>query len=143
MDEEDLRKYLFVEVEIVERIISRMGNNSFLIKGWAVTLVIASILFEGIFPYHIIALVPWFIFWLYDTNFLKAEREYRELYEWLINHRLNNEEYLLDVDRKNFKKRFKSKVPCYSQTMLSTKQLAFYGTLFAIIIGATYQSFIR
>lgn len=91
----------------------------------------------------IVALLPWLIFWLYDTNFLKAEREYRELYEWLINHRLNNEKYLLDVDRKNFKKRFKSKVPCYSQTMLSTKQLVFYGTLFAIIIGATYQSFIR
>ncbi|MEE9508954.1 MAG: hypothetical protein V3V81_00500, partial [Candidatus Bathyarchaeia archaeon] len=118
MDEKILREYLFAEVEIVERIISRMGNNSFLIKGWTVTLVVASILFEGIFPSAraIVALLPWLIFWLYDTNFLKAEREYRELYDWLINHRLNNEEYLLDVDRKNLKKRFKSKVPCYSQT---------------------------
>ena len=78
MDEKILREYLFAEVEIVERIISRMGNNSFLIKGWTVTLVVASILFEGIFPSArvMVALLPWLIFWLYDTNFLKAEREY-------------------------------------------------------------------
>lgn len=57
-DEKTLREYLFREVEIVQDIITRMGTNSFLVKGWAITLIVTSLLITGFSYHHYVALLP-------------------------------------------------------------------------------------
>lgn len=58
MDKAVLQEYLFKEVELAQDIIGRMGNNSFLIKGAAVTLVAAALLVQGTLYDNFIALLP-------------------------------------------------------------------------------------
>ena len=141
MDEKVLREYFFKEAEFVQDIISRMANNSFLIKGWSVTLVVASLLFKGIFYHHFVALVPWFIFWLLDAYFLRLERLYRRLYGWLVNNRLSTNEFLLDMDKDRLEERFGNELPCTYQVMFSKVLVAFYGFLFFIILCAILVDF--
>jgi hypothetical protein len=138
MDTEALREYLFKEVEIVQDVVSRMASNSFLIKGWAATLVVASLLIEGASYHHYVAFLPWFIFWYYDAYFLRMERLYRKLYGWLVENRPNNDEFLLDMDKASLEKRFGKEVPCILQVMFSKTLVAFYGLLLLIIILSIY-----
>jgi len=71
-------------LEMVQGIITRMSTNSFMLKGWTVTLV------AGIFilaskdvnlTYFSIAYIPIVMFWFLDSYYLQLERKYRKLYE--------------------------------------------------------------
>ena len=121
------------ETKIVQDIISRMANNSFLIKGWAVTLIVASLLIKGVYYHYFIAFIPWIIFWIYDAYFLRLEKLYRELYDWLIANRLTTDEFFLDVSKKSVENRFGRQVKCLVQLMFTKVLVAFYGFLFFII----------
>lgn len=138
MDQPSPKEYLFNEAKIVQRIITRMGHNSFLIKGWAVSLVVVSLLFEGVVYHHFIAFIPWIVFWVLDAYFLQLERLYRLLYDWLIANRLNSNEYLLSMSVE----RFRGQVPCKLQTMFSKTLLTFYSSLLAIIIAVLIFDFV-
>ena len=72
------------ELEIVQKIIDRMARNSFMIKGWTITLVVISLLVGGQPIHKIGAFLPWLVFWIQDAYFLRIERCYRKLHEWLI-----------------------------------------------------------
>jgi hypothetical protein len=141
MDNKDLRDYLFEEVEIVEDIITRMGNNSFLVKGWAITLIVASLIISGFTYHHYVAFLPLIVFWCLDAYFLRMEKLYRKLYDWLIVNRLKSEEYLLDMNKGNLEKRFGKQTPCFLQVMFSKTLIAFYGVLLVIIIISVYVDF--
>jgi hypothetical protein len=134
MEEKTLREYLFKETEFVQKIITRMGTNSFLIKGWSVTLVVASLLIKGTPYHHFVAFVPWVVFWFLDAYFLRLEKLYRVYYDWLIKHRLTNEENLLDMHCGRLEERFGKEVPCLVQTAFSKTLRVFYGILGFIII---------
>lgn len=71
-------------LEMIQGVINRMASNSFLLKGWAVTLV------AGIFAlsskdadklYFLIAYIPILVFWGLDACYLLQERLYRKLYD--------------------------------------------------------------
>lgn len=71
-------------LQIVQGVINRMARNSFMIKGWSVTLV--SVLFalgaagtQPLFVY--LAYFPAFTFWALDAYFLRQERLFRKLYD--------------------------------------------------------------
>ena len=84
--DERLEAYLFKEIDIIQDLIRRMAFNSFLIKGWAVTLVVITLLLKGgadtaamvFLPY-----LPLIAFWFLDAYFLRQERLYRKLYDWV------------------------------------------------------------
>jgi hypothetical protein len=134
MDDKTLRQYLFKEVEIVQGIITRMGTNSFLVKGWAITLVVASLLISGFSYHHFVAFLPWMIFWAYDAYFLRMEKLYRKLNDWLINNRYKSEEFLLDMNKSSLEKRFGKETPCLQQVMFSKTLIVFYGLLLVMIV---------
>lgn len=142
MDAKILREYLFEEAEIVQDIISRMANNQFYIKGWSITLIVASLLLKGNVYHYFVAFIPWLIFWVYDSYFLRLEKLYRTHYAWLINNRPESDEFLLDVDRnrvedrlrEKLKEQFSSEVPCKTQLMFSKQILPFYLFLLIIIL---------
>lgn len=70
-------------LEMIEDVIERMGNNSFQLKGWAVTLVtiIGTLAAQGSDKrFFALAFVPLVAFWLLDTYYLQLERKYKILY---------------------------------------------------------------
>lgn len=70
-------------LDFIQRVIDRQAKNSFLLKGWVITLVAAifalsineEIFRKSIFVYFLI-----FIFWMLDTYYLWQERKFRCLY---------------------------------------------------------------
>jgi hypothetical protein len=109
MDKEILKEYMLKEVDIIQDIIKRMAFNSFMIKGWAITLVILTLLLRGTKHQVWIAFIPLLVFWFLDAYFLWQERMYRKLYEWVINNRLKTDEYLFDVNAYRFKDEVQSR----------------------------------
>jgi hypothetical protein len=76
------------ELDLVQACITRMANNSFLVKGWTYALIAAVIaLFGNAVDVLFICGVTIFIcicFWYTDAFYLKQERLYRYKYEWII-----------------------------------------------------------
>lgn len=70
-------------LDLIEKVIERMGQNSFALKGWAMTLVVAifGLAASGTDKYFaVIAIVPIVVFWFLDALYLQKERKFRELY---------------------------------------------------------------
>ncbi len=131
--------YLFEEVKLIQGVINRMANNSFLIKGWAITLVVATFLFRGSSNYYFVAFLPWLLFWYLDGFFLRQERLYRNLYDWVVMNRKKSKEYLLDLSCAEM--RFGGQVDSIPRIMFSKTLLAFYGLLLLLIIIAILVNF--
>lgn len=77
--DEDQRKYL----EMIQAVIARLASNSFILKGWSVTLVSGLLGFAGqqLDPQTaLLALLPALVFWMLDAYYLAQERQQRELF---------------------------------------------------------------
>lgn len=71
-------------LDYIQNIISRMSNNSFLLKGWAVILI--SLLFllairDSNYTLLLLSLIPIFTFWGLDAYYLRQEKLFRKLYD--------------------------------------------------------------
>ena len=131
--------YLLEEVKLIQGVINRMANNSFFVKGWAITLVLATFLFRGASNYYFVAFLPWVLFWYLDGYFLRQERLYRNLYDWVAINRKKSKEYLLDLSCTEL--RFGEQVDGIPRIMFSKTLLAFYGLLLLLIIIAIFGNF--
>jgi len=85
-------------LEMIQGIVNRLANNSFLLKGWSVTIV-AGLLALSIATREKIALIyiaflPIFVFWILDGYFLWQERLFREVYK----HVSKKDESQIDFD---------------------------------------------
>ena len=72
-------------LEFIQNVITRMNSNSFMIKGWAVTLVAALFALSNKTTdtehnLYLITFIPVPIFWLLDGFFIATERRFRNLY---------------------------------------------------------------
>lgn len=81
----DNKTQVIKHLEMIQGIINRLGSNSFLVKGWSMTLLIAGVMFiveRNIQNNFIILafLIPAFGFWMLDGYFLNQERLFREGY---------------------------------------------------------------
>lgn len=112
-------------LEMIQGVINRMASNSFMLKGWAVTLV------AGIFAlvgndneniYNIIAYIPIIIFWGLDSFYLLQERLYRGLYEKV--RLLDNSD--IDFSMKATEAEFGSEVNNLFSCIISETELYFY-----------------
>lgn len=121
---------LHKEIDLIQANISRMANNSFLIKGWAVSLVIAVFALSNDkleFPKSLFMFLPVLLFWYLDSIFLQNERMYRNKYKKVINNRLSgnfDELYNLDVSDKE----------CILEIMFSKTIIFFYLPLFLTVL---------
>lgn len=134
---------LHKEIDLIQSVITRMQNNSFLIKAWFVTLasVLLAITKDTIVlsePYSCaIILFPLFLFWYLDAYFLHKEKCYRELYKWVIQNRSTTSEdlYSLDYDR------FESSTPSVFRIMFTKTLFPFYGIVALILVGVAIYNF--
>lgn len=84
-------------LEMIESVIERMGQNSFALKGWTMTLIVAICAFSAAGSerkFALIAIAPIVVFWFLDAFYLQRERKYRELYKRVTAH----EVALFDMD---------------------------------------------
>ncbi|WP_052725774.1 hypothetical protein [Methanosarcina barkeri] len=125
----NLKDYMLKEVDLIQNVIKRMASNSFMTKGWTVTLVVATLLLKDDNSKILIAYVPLISFWYLDSYFLWQERMYRKLYNWVIENRLKTNEYLLDMNAY----RFLSEVDSIVQIMFSKTLFLFYGSIFLLL----------
>lgn len=89
-------------LEFIQGVINRHNSNSFMIKGWIVTIVAAIFALAGTIkdPYlTFIALGPIIMFWVLDSIFLANERCFVSLYMCVVNNRT------LHVKNKKIKKK--------------------------------------
>jgi len=81
---EDFDEKRIKHMEMIQAVVARLGNNSFVVKGWAITVAGAffafavsrddpSVAFAG--------LVPVIAFYWVDVYFLQAERLFRVLFD--------------------------------------------------------------
>lgn len=71
-------------LEFLQAVVSRLGTNSFLVKGWALTLAGALLAFgagNASWPVACTALISLLAFWFLDGYFLYQERLFRMLYD--------------------------------------------------------------
>lgn len=128
-DKANLKEYMLKEIDIVQEIIKRMAFNSFMIKGWAITLVVVTLLLKGAKHQVLIAFIPLLVFWFLDAYFLWQERMYRRLYDWVISNRLKTDEHLFDMNAY----RFKDTVQSRFRIMFSITLGWFYGSVAVLI----------
>jgi len=79
----NMHEHRVKHLEMIQAIISRMAGNSFLMKGWTVTLVAAFFALaakDANQKYVVVALLPALCFWGLDAFYLRQERLFRALY---------------------------------------------------------------
>lgn len=135
LEEDCLKEAMFKEIDIIQSVISRLASNSFLIKGWTITLVVGSLVLKNENSYGI-AIIPIIIFWILDAYFLRQERLFRKLYTWVIENRLKSEENLFNMDTS----RFNSNVDDILLTMFSKTLLLFYGSQLALVLFLIFKN---
>lgn len=84
-----------------------MGQNSFLIKGWMITLIVVLITLlldiENHYILSVIGIVVSLCFWYLDAFFLKTEKLFRYKYEWVIRNRTISDDFFYDLNPYNEK----------------------------------------
>jgi len=128
---EDMAKHL----EFIQGIVDRMANNSFLLKGWTITLVAALFALaakDSNVNFAILALFPALSFWGLDAYYLKQERLFRELYEAICN---PAEDDSLSIPRFSLDTTdYRNGVDSWFKTLWSSTILALHGVVVALVI---------
>ena len=123
MDDTNLHK----EIDLIQGCINRMANNSFLLKGWAISIiaVVLALTKDRTNPLFLFLCVsiPILYFWLLDTFFLRTERKYRKMYEWVLKRRrVDNLDFQYDLNPH----RFNDSVEAFGKIMFSSTLIVFY-----------------
>ena len=116
-------------LEFIQNAINRMANNSFIIKGWCITLVVALIALlekENINKNYIpFSFIPLLFFWFLDAFFLKTERQYRRLYAEVSKKDKKEIDFSMDITPHK---------ECYGKALSSRTLLAFYLPLIGFVL---------
>ena len=119
-------------LEFVQNIITRMAANSFILKGWTITLI--SILFalainNSDTQFIILAIFPAFVFWGLDSYYLRQERLFRKLYDYTRKTDLpKNDSFSLDT------RKFSNKVDSWFITLFSSTVMLLHGMIIILIV---------
>jgi hypothetical protein len=117
-------------LEFIQNAINRMANNSFILKGWSVTLVTGIIGFSLVNPANkliFLAFVPALLFWSLDAYYLRQERLFRKLYNDTIKSSKKGS-FSLNVEK------YKDSVSSWFSIMFSCTLLSLHGTISLLII---------
>lgn len=129
------KKDFLKEIDLIQAVVTRMANTSFLIKGWSVTMMTFIFATKSKPEALPLVFVPILLFWILDAYFLQQERLYRKLYQWVVENRMLSDKYLFSLSTARVQDQKKSLI----QVMLSTTLIVFYGgALLLVIIYLVY-----
>jgi hypothetical protein len=125
-------KYL----ELIQGVVNRLAGNSFLVKGWSVTLVSAlfALAANGANKrFVVLSYFPALMFWILDAYFLYQERLFRRLYDTVRSS--NVADFSMDTSV------VKPGAKTWVQTAFSATLLVFHGTLVGVIVIVMFKIF--
>ena len=121
-------------LEMIQNVITRMASNSFLLKGWTVTIVVGLLAFANLddmdSKYIFIALVPTLFFWILDGFFIHQEWLYIKLFEFAATLDESEVDFSMNANH------FKEVTPNLFQAFFSKTLMLFYIPITCIIILA-------
>jgi hypothetical protein len=118
-------------LEFLQNVITRMNSNSFLIKGWTITIISALLALSSKdtnMNYFYISFIVIPTFWILDGFYLSQERQYRVLYNLVCSK--TDVEIDFNMDASGFNKGDKT----WFRSTLSNTLLFFYGISSGIIL---------
>ena len=126
---EDQRLHL----QFIQNVITRMNANSFQVKTWTVSIIVALAALavnSKNYMYILISVVPTILFWTLDSYYLQQERKFRGLYKDVV---LGNVQlYLMQINR------YREGIYQFSSALFSNSIIKFYGAILASILLATF-----
>lgn len=142
------KEVIHKELDLIQDVIKRMANNSFQVKAWLIGILTGLIaiksdqLFGGavatmtlgkgsVLGLNLLLLLPIFTFWYLDAFFLRTERLYIQIYNWVIKNRTTSTEHLYDLNPR----RFDGNVDSIYKIMLSKTLLPFYALPLVFVVG--------
>ena len=131
-----MKENMVKQLELIQGIINRMSNNSFALKGWAVTLVAAIFALaakDANQIYFFVAYIPIIIFWGLDSYYLKIERKYINLYNYVRLQKDEDVDFDMDLSR-DFCNNDKTQ---YATCLLTSIEVGFYIPLAIVCGGVT------
>ena len=126
------------EIDLVQGCINRMAQNSFVVKGWLITLVtvILALLPDKInidFLCGVIILTT-LLFWYLDAFFLRTEKLYRWKYEWIIANRTKDDKFMYDLNPYNKNMWKEAKKPSILRVMFTKTLCPLYGVIIILAV---------
>ena len=121
-------------LELIQGVISRMASNSFMLKGWAVTLVAGILVLASKDTdklYFLVSYIPVIVFWFLDAYYLLQERLYRSLYEKVQNTDENSIDFSLKATTTEFDNEKNRFLSCF----ISKTEFWFYFPLAVVCTG--------
>lgn len=126
---EDQRLHL----QFIQNVITRMNANSFQVKTWTVSIIVALAALavnSKNYIYILISVVPTILFWTLDSYYLQQERKFRGLYKDVV---LGNVQlYLMQINR------YREGMYQFSSAFFSKAIINFYGAILASILLAAF-----
>ncbi|MBQ6962725.1 MAG: hypothetical protein IJP79_03310 [Paludibacteraceae bacterium] len=133
---------LHKEIDLIQNCIDRMDKNSFMLKGWTISLiaVVLALTADRLNPLFLFCsiFVPVLCFWYLDAFFLRTEKMYRKMYEWVLKERKEGRtDFQYDLEPS----RFKNQVDTHCRVMFSKTLRVFYGIpLLVVLFVILYNS---
>ena len=130
MQKQEYSEQVIKHLEMIEAVVERMGQNSFALKGWTMTLLVAICAFSATGTEHrfvLVAFAPIIVFWFLDSFYLQKERKFRELYKRVVGH----EVIIFEMDISNMNGEKTSFVKCLFSV---TEWLFYLVCIIAIIV---------
>ncbi|MEZ9325809.1 hypothetical protein AB4149_13200 [Vibrio cyclitrophicus] len=135
MEKNQLIEQKIAHLTFIQGVINRMGQNSFLLKGWSITVVAAlfALAAQGANKqFVLIAYFPAFMFWVLDGYFLYQERLFRKLYEKVSCNEIPSDTFTLNISS------VRNEVGGYGSAALSRTLLLFHGCVIAVLLFAMF-----
>lgn len=119
---------------MIQGIVSRMASNSFLLKGWTVTIIVGLLAFANVIDidskYIFIAFIPALFFWFLDGFFIRQERLFIKLYEHVTILENNEINFSMKTDK------FQKDAGSWFKAVTSKTLLIFYLPIIGVILIA-------
>ena len=120
-------------LELVQSVVSRMATNSFLLKGWSVTLaagLFALAAKDSRAEFLIVAYLPTVAFWALDAYYLRQERLFRCIYN-AVRKGEKVEPFTLDTGP------FNERTYNWFRTLVTPSIIAVHGTIVLLIFAVS------
>lgn len=122
----------FKHLEFIQAVISRMAQNSFLFKGWAITIAAGLSALAAVNTKNAllaIALVSTVMFWALDGYYLWLERRFIDLYASVAAKTEEQVDFSMNIDKTHAARR-------WLKTCWRPHLFLFYATIIAVdVIG--------
>lgn len=128
-------EHKIAHLQMIQGVINRMAGNSFLLKGWSVTLVSALFALAAAASNEMfvaLALLPALAFWTLDGYFLQQERLFRALYDKVRIIEASAVDFSMNTSA------VKEQVASWPRVMLSKTLIIYHVTVFGAIAIVYY-----